>query len=948
MSVADVRDFERALVDKGTPLAELMRRAGAVVAMQAARLVHHGSVVVLCGMGNNGGDGWVAADNLARHGYEVSVVTPATPAVMRSELARRMATRTSEMGVPVHVAPTREELEELLLPADVVIDACFGIGFHGELPEPYATWADVLDGIFDGQVVAVDVPSGIDATSGMAQGPFFAADVTVTMFAAKPGLVSGVGRQASGRVVVASLVEGDEGLQDISDAAAAFVLEERDYLDVLPEPDPLQDKYTRGRVLVVGGSTRYPGAAIMAAQAAARAGAGYVTLAVPAPVVPIAQMHLLSIPVVSLPADPEGSFSVEASDRVGALAERADVVLAGPGMTTSLGACEVVRALLRSDRALVLDADALNAVVRICAGSAEAHPAALRREAPLVLTPHRRELARLMGGELERTETLAGAMEAAQALAWAVGSANFCVVAKGPVSAVATIDSTLIPQPGPVALATAGTGDVLAGITASLLAQGVANVGEDEEGLDSSDLLMLIAGADRVHAVAGELACRTHGSRGVVAPDVAQVAGRAIDELLRRSERDFDEAGEDPGSVLEGAAALSDEDGVRALQAALIEDDPADLEEPTSEPERTLRAKAGATSGAAGARADGAAASAEPAGASEAEEAGEGAGASANAGAGRAEGAAGDEKAPAVAEEGPVPAEDEESPAPQGGVPAGETTVMAPICGEAEPAPAAMPAAPAVAPVAAPATMPAASGADGGTKVPAASGAAATESPASEAPAAPSTSASEAPAVLGTSAASEGETPATTCEADVASDPAQGSEAGVPPFLARMSAFVAGGSTLSGEAGPDGSDAPADAPTAPEAPAPTAPEAPAASAAGAANETATPAAPGLATEGDDLATKAALAATPSRLPAFLTAALGSRPVGQSLDAGAEGAPATFDASIEIAPPPAAPQRKSPVEAFHESATLHMADASVVPPDERPSVTKRAKSKRTKR
>ncbi len=562
MSVADVREFEQALAEKGTPDSELMRRAGAVVAMQAAHLVRGGSVVVLCGMGNNGGDGWVAADNLARHGYEVAVVCAATPAVMNSELARRVALRTAEMGVPVHVDPSVEQLEELLLPADVVIDACFGTGFSGELPEPYVTWARVVDEVCAGQVVSVDVPSGIDATTGMAAGEYFSADVTVTMFAAKPGLVSGVGRQASGKVVVASLVGDEQGLQDISDAAAAFVLDERDYLDVLPEPDPLQDKYTRGRVLVVAGSTRYPGAAIMAALAAARSGAGYVTLAVPAPVVSVAQAHLLSIPVVGLPVDPEGSFAVEAAEHVERLLEHVDAVLAGPGMTTSLGACEVVRALLRSEVGLVLDADALNAVVRICAGSAEAHPQALRREAPLVLTPHRRELARLMGGELERTQSLAGAMGAAQALAWAVGSSDFCVIAKGPVSCVSTIDSTLVPQPGPIALATAGTGDVLAGIVVGMLAQSMAALAQDER-LDSSDLLMMMAGADRVHAIAGELACRAHGSRGVIATDVADAVGRAVDELLRRSERDYETAGEDPGSVLEDDLAFEDESRIR-------------------------------------------------------------------------------------------------------------------------------------------------------------------------------------------------------------------------------------------------------------------------------------------------------------------------------------------------------------------------------------------------
>ena len=550
MSVEDAREFERAMAEEGLSSAELMRRAGAVVAVQAARLADGGPVVVLCGAGNNGGDGWVAADDLARHGCEVTVVCSAAPAVMRSEEARAYACRAAEMGVPVYVAPDIRTLASLLEPADVVVDACFGTGFRGELPEPIATWAAVVDEAFCGKIVSVDVPSGIDATTGMAQGPYFTADVTVTMFAAKPGLVSGMGRAAAGKVVVASLVDTDAGLEAISDAASAFMLEDRDYADVLPEIDPLADKYGRGRVLVVAGSARYPGAAVLAATAAARSGAGYVTLACPAPMAPVAQMQLPSVPVVALPADEDGSFSVDAVQAVCRLAARADVVVAGPGMTISQGACEVVRGLLGTDAGLVLDADALNAVVKICAGSVEEHPQALRREAPLVLTPHRRELARLAGGDLSRTESLSGAMEVAQGLAWAVGSGDFCVVAKGPDTAVATVDSTLVPAAGPCCLATAGTGDVLAGLMGGMLAQMVAQLPEGEE-LDSSDLLMTVAGIDRVHSVAGLIAQRRHGVRGVVASDVAEVVGLAADELERMAEHDLeasmDEDADDDG-----------------------------------------------------------------------------------------------------------------------------------------------------------------------------------------------------------------------------------------------------------------------------------------------------------------------------------------------------------------------------------------------------------------
>ena len=557
MGVSDVVEFERTLGEKGLRAQELMRRAGAVVALQTAKLVDRGSVVVLCGMGNNGGDGWVAADSLARHGYEVNVVSAATPAVIKGEVARRMAARTAEMGVPVHVNPDYDELCALLAEADVVVDAVFGTGFKGAMPNPYDRWVEAVDEAFSGMVVAVDVPSGINADTGMSAGAYFKADVTVTMFAMKPGLISGEGRAAAGTVIVASLATDDEGLSELSDAAAAFALDDADYLDVIPEPDPLQDKYTRGRVLVVAGSVRYPGAAVMAALSAARAGAGYVTLAVPAPVVPIVQAHLLSIPVVGLPADEEGSFGPEAADRVGALAVKADVVLAGPGMTTSFGAAEVVRQLLAAPTALVLDADALNVLVKICLGSAEGHPEPLRREAPLVLTPHRRELARLVACDPAGTASLAQAMHVAQQLAWSVGSADFAVIAKGPVTAVATIDSTVVPEPGPHALATAGTGDVLAGIVASMLAQRLALT--PGEGVGSSDLLMLMAAADRVHAVAGFLAADEYGSRGVVATDVVAKVGRAVDALVAAAERAYEEAGEDAGSRLEGDLAFEDE-----------------------------------------------------------------------------------------------------------------------------------------------------------------------------------------------------------------------------------------------------------------------------------------------------------------------------------------------------------------------------------------------------
>ncbi|MEE8715557.1 MAG: NAD(P)H-hydrate dehydratase [Coriobacteriales bacterium] len=593
MSVQETRDLERSLAERGVGPDELMKRAGAVVAMQAARLVKRGSVVVMCGTGNNGGDGWVCADHLARHGYDVSVVAAATPAEMGTETSRRMARRASEMGVPIFVTPDDDALARLLGDADVVVDACFGTGFHGELPQPFAGWVETVEATFLGQVVSVDVPSGVDATTGAAPGAHFRADYTVTMFSAKPGLLGGVGRAASGTVVVAGLISEREGLAAIAEDADTFALEERDYLDALPQPDPAQDKYTHGRVLVVAGSRRYPGAAVMAAMAAARSGAGYVTLAVPEPVVPIAQAHLLSVPVVGLPADKGGALGVSACDEVAELAGHADAVVAGPGLTLCDGACEVVRTLLASDAALVLDADALNAVARICAGSADANPHALRREAPLVLTPHRRELARLVGAEPGDVASLSAAVEASKRLVWAVGSSNLVVVAKGDVTAVTSVESSLIVAPGPEALATAGTGDVLAGVCAGALAQ-LAAAGP--EGADPSDVLLCMAAADRAHAIAGELACEAHGSHGIVAPDVAESVGLAFDELAARSEREYLEYEGGAGASLQDELDFEDESRVEpsaeasaemhaAATAGKLGQDDEPLEEPEA-PER--------------------------------------------------------------------------------------------------------------------------------------------------------------------------------------------------------------------------------------------------------------------------------------------------------------------------------------------------------------------------
>ena len=274
-------------------------------------------------------------------------------------------------------------------------------------------------------------------------------------------------------------------------------------------------------MLVVGGSTRFPGAPIMAARAAARSGAGYVTLAVPESIAALVQTQVLEIPVVGLPCDADGIFTAEAAERVAKIAESNTVTLAGPGMRVSSGASAVIAALLNSNAPLVIDADGLNCLAQLASGQLDEYPELTRRAQPIVLTPHRRELARLVGMDAAPT-SLVGQLDAARRIIWANGGSELAIVAKGSATGCVGVERAILPKPGPAALATAGSGDVLGGVIAALLAQKGGRV---------EDLLLLTALACEIHGYAGSIAAERYGSRGVMAGDVIEVLGLAMDTI---------------------------------------------------------------------------------------------------------------------------------------------------------------------------------------------------------------------------------------------------------------------------------------------------------------------------------------------------------------------------------------------------------------------------------
>lgn len=524
LSVEEVLRLEDIIEKSGTSKATLMEHAGEYAAERVAGFSPK-RVVVLVGFGNNGGDGWVAADILSHKGIEVDVISPIEPSEIKSPLARHVARRTAGRDVNVVIGPSRDELIAILSQADVVLDAILGTGFKGAVRAPFSIWIPALNEL-DLTVVSVDVPSGLNAETGEVESVCVRATATATLLAPKIGLYSGAGPEFAGEITCGELFEGlEEAIEDVDHAAE--IVEPADLIDYFPDLPANVNKYSRGSVLVVAGSASYPGAAIMAAKAAARAGAGYVTVAAPDACANLIRMALPCVPVVGIPSDSRGSFGAAASAPVRELAKKFDCVLCGPGMTVTAGGMQVVTELLRSDVPLVLDADALNCMSRLAIGGIEETPEVYRREAPLILTPHNRELSRLVGDD--RVEDLGTAISAAQKLVWAAGSDNLVVIAKGPSTAIVGVEKVLLPMSGPASLATPGSGDVLAGIVA-------ANIAVSHGEVDRWELVCAYAVA--VHSYAGYAAAAAMGERSVIATDLIDILGEAMRLTEQESLRD--------------------------------------------------------------------------------------------------------------------------------------------------------------------------------------------------------------------------------------------------------------------------------------------------------------------------------------------------------------------------------------------------------------------------
>jgi hydroxyethylthiazole kinase-like uncharacterized protein yjeF len=431
------------------PPGTLMQRAAAGLASICAGLVgkvYGARVVVLAGSGDNGGDALHAATRLARRGAAVLAVAAGGRVHQEGAAALRAAGgRLTDAGDPAAAAAIDA--------ADLVIDGLLGIGGRGGLREPYAMLAG-LAARSPAAVVATDLPSGVDADTGVVDGAAVRADVTVTFGTWKPGLLIDPGATHAG---VVELI--DIGLGPYLESPAVEGMQAADVAALLPQPQRDSDKYRRGVVGILAGSDRFTGAAALAVGGALRGGAGMIRLVSAESAVAVVRQRWPETVITVTGRELRAGEEIKAAGRVQAW-------VAGPGMGTDEQARERLAAVLATDVPVLVDADGLTLVA--------ADRGMLARSAPTLLTPHAGELARLLGTDPADVE--ARRLEHARMAAAELGAT---VLVKGSTTVVAAADGdsaagpALVNPTGTSWLATAGTGDVLSGLAGSLLAQGL-------------------------------------------------------------------------------------------------------------------------------------------------------------------------------------------------------------------------------------------------------------------------------------------------------------------------------------------------------------------------------------------------------------------------------------------------------------------------------------------
>jgi len=508
VTAAEMREIDLVTSARfGVPSLTLMENAGTAVAdFVASQYPSAKRVGVICGKGNNGGDGFVVARKLHQSGKEVRVLLLAEPAELRGDAAE-MFTR---LPVPPVTAVSHEQLKtepaRAVFDADVLVDAVLGTGFRPPVSGLYAEAVAAMNA-GSAPVVAVDIPSGADAdVMGEQVGAVARADAVVTFTAPRPAHIFGM--LTAGPTIVTPIGSPDDA---VVSSLQLNVITGHDVAPLIGPRSPIANKGSFGHVLVLGGSTGKAGAAAMAGMAALRAGAGLSTVATAKSVMAtVAGFHpeLMTEPLDETDA---GSISIRAlqQGRVDSLAERKTVLAVGPGISRHPETAEFVRGVVKKYKLpIVLDADGLNAF--------EGRAAELKNKAgTLVITPHPGEMARLIGSTIPAVQ--GDRLNVARSFA---REHQLMVVLKGHRTLVAQPDGTVwVNTTGNPGMATGGTGDILTGIVAGLIAQNPDRIAD------------AVMAAVHLHGLAGDIARESMGEHSLVATDLLA----ALPDAFRRT-----------------------------------------------------------------------------------------------------------------------------------------------------------------------------------------------------------------------------------------------------------------------------------------------------------------------------------------------------------------------------------------------------------------------------
>lgn len=511
LSAAEMKRIDRRAIEEfSIPGMVLMENAAIrTVEMIGEMLpqVAGSQVIILAGRGNNGGDGLAIARHLVSMGARVLVFMMADPDLLTGDAAANYGI-TSRLEAEIHPLTGEMHLDKLLvsiLQADLIVDAIYGIGFTGQLSEfeskvvRMANWSSL-------PVVSVDIPSGVEADTGRVHGEAVRATCTVTFALPKIGLILEPGKEYAGTVSVADITI-PRTLMEAGELQTHLITENM-VCDLIKRREAESHKGTYGHVLAVGGSRGMSGAIGMTALASLRAGAGLATAAVPASICSLANSAAAELMAVPLPENGDGTIAMEAAPILENLLGTVNVCALGPGMSRYSDAAGIVEQVLeKSGVPVIIDADGLNAL--------EGQTGTLKnRQIPVVITPHPGEMARLTGMSISEIQSRRLEIARRYAQEWGI-----IVVLKGNKTVVAGPDGRVfVNVNGNAGMATGGSGDVLTGIIAGLLAQGL-------KVLDAS------VAAVFVHGLAGDLAAAELGMTAMIAGDLIRYLPESFKQL---------------------------------------------------------------------------------------------------------------------------------------------------------------------------------------------------------------------------------------------------------------------------------------------------------------------------------------------------------------------------------------------------------------------------------